>query len=357
MPTETHPAITGGRPKIRATVRPRPPARPGQGSRTRAVDRGTVEIRQLEYALAVAEELHFGRAAERMHVSQQSVSEQIRRLERELGAPLFVRTSRRVTLTAVGEAFLPESRRALRAVHRAREVGRRAVQGLDGELRVGYAEDMGSRLFQLAVPALLERMAAVEVVPVPMRTPEQLTELREQRLDLAFGWSPPPAPDLATLVVTREPLVAAMAVSHPLAGPDSLNPRDLSGESLVLVERAINPWLHDSMVDELERRGVGVTVHGEQSNLEQALPLVLSSAVVVLTTVSAAGRHPLAGVVYRRFVEPSPSVDHRLVWRRDTDSLATTTFVDVVRQLRDSGRFLPADPGLGGVSRRGSSDH
>lgn len=302
-----------------------------------------MEIRQLEYALAVAEELHFGRAAERMQVSQQSVSEQVRRLERELGAPLFTRTSRRVALTAVGEAFLPEARRAVRAVRRAREVGRRAVRGLGRELRVGYAQDMGPRLFQLAVPALTARLGAVEVRPVPMPTREQLIELREQRLDLAFGWSPPAAPDLAALVVTREPLVAGMTADHPLAGTDPLDPRLLSGRPLVLVERAVNPWLHDHMVDGLERRGVVVAVQGEQSNLEQALPLVLSSAVVVLTTVSAAARHVLPGVVYRTFTEPSPSVDHRLLWRRDTDSLATTTFVDVVRELRDEGAFLPAD--------------
>lgn len=302
-----------------------------------------MEIRQLEYALAVAEELHFGRAADRMHISQQSVSEQIRRLERELGAPLFARTSRRVTLTAVGEAFLPEARRAVRAVHRARDVGRRAVQGLDREVRVGYAQDMGPRLFQLAVPALVARLGAVEVVPAPMPTREQLTELREQRLDLAFGWSPPPAPDLATLVVTREPLVAVMAAGHPLAGAGPMDPRVLSGQPLVLVERAMNPWLHDHMIEELEGRGVRVSVHDEQSNLEQALPLVLSSGVVLLTTVSAAARHALAGVIYRRFVDPSPSVDHRLIWRRDTESLAITTFVDVVRQLRDAGRFLPAE--------------
>lgn len=92
-----------------------------------------------------------------------------------------------MTLTAVGEAFLPEARRAVGAVRRAREVGRRAVQGLDGELRVGYAQDIGPRLFQLAVPALVARIGAVQVVPVPMTTPDQLSELREQRLDLAFG--------------------------------------------------------------------------------------------------------------------------------------------------------------------------
>jgi DNA-binding transcriptional LysR family regulator len=304
-----------------------------------------VELRQLEYALAVAEELHFGRAAERVHVSQQSVSEQVRRLERELGAPLFTRTSRRVALTSVGEAFLPEARHAVRAAHRAREVGRRAAAGLGGRLRVGYADDLGPRLFQLAVPALAEQLPGVQVVPVAMSTPEQLAELRERRLDLAFGWAPPAAPDLELLLVTREPLVVAMAAAHPLAATGPLDPQSLSGSPVVLVERAVNPWLHDSVLAQLEERGARVEVVAEHSNLDQVLPLVLSSGVVGLTVASAAARRPLDGVVYRGFVDPGPSVDHVLVRRRGADDVAAGTFVDVVRRLRDTGAFLPTEPG------------
>ncbi|TYP90520.1 LysR family transcriptional regulator [Blastococcus xanthinilyticus] len=300
-----------------------------------------MELRQLAYALAVAEELHFGRAAARMRVSQQSVSEQVRRLERELGAALFVRTSRRVALTAVGEAFLPEARRAVRAAQRARDVGRRAAQGLGRELRVGYAEDLGPRLFQLTGPALAGER--VHVTPVPMRTPEQLAELREQRLDLAFGWAPPPAPDLEDLLVTREPLVAAMAADHPLVGAGPFDPRALSGRPLVVVQRAVNPWLHDAILRQLHDRGATVTVTAEHSTIDQVLPLVLSSAAVGVTTASAAASRSHPGVVYRPFTAPSPTVDHRLVWRRDTGNRAVTTFVDVARRLRDSGAFLPAE--------------
>ncbi len=98
---------------------------------------------QLRYVVAVDEERHFGRAAERMHVAQQSVSEQIRRLERELGTPIFVRTSRRVALTSVGEAFLPAARRVLRAIDQAADIARQAARGTSGQLRVGYAGELG----------------------------------------------------------------------------------------------------------------------------------------------------------------------------------------------------------------------
>src|ERR1019366_6272172 len=107
-----------------------------------------MEIHQLRYVVAVDEERHFGRAAERMHVAQQSVSEQVRRLEPELGAPIFVRNSLRVALTSVGEAFLPAARRALRAIDEAADIARQVARGTDGLLRVGYAGDLGVRLMQ-----------------------------------------------------------------------------------------------------------------------------------------------------------------------------------------------------------------
>ena len=294
-----------------------------------------MELRQLEYAVAVAEELHFGRAAARMHVTQQSVSEQIRRLERELGGPLFIRTSRRVTLTEVGEAFLPEARGAIAAVRHAIDVGRRAAT-VD-ELRVGYAEDLGPRLFQLAVPAL----HTVRLAPRPMTTAAQLAELSDGRLDLGFGWTAEYPPDLTSLLVTREPLVVAMAADHPLAASATIDPPDLSGQPLVVVERAVNPWLHGHFVSQLETRGATVTIHREISSLDRLLPLVLTGSAIGLTTTSAAASRPFDGVVYRPFTEPSPYADHNIVWRRDTTNPAVTDLVDVIRELRDTGAFIP----------------
>ncbi|MFC9842574.1 LysR family transcriptional regulator [Streptomyces sp. NPDC060223] len=301
-----------------------------------------MEIRQLEYAVAVAEELHFGRAAERMHVTQQSVSEQIRRLERELGAPLFARTSRRVTVTAVGEAFLPEARDAIAAVRHALDVGRRAATGAVDELRLGYAEDLGPRLFELAVPALHARFPEVRLSPRPMTTAAQLSELSERRLDLGFCWTAEFPPDLDSLLVAREPLVVALAAGHPLAASEAIDPVQLSHQPLVIVERKVNPWLHDHFVRQLEARGTTVTLHRGISSLDRLLPLVVSGSAIGLTTTGAATARPFAGVVYRPFNDPGPYADHRIVWRRDTASPAVAALVDIVRELRDTGGLPPA---------------
>jgi DNA-binding transcriptional LysR family regulator len=316
----------------------------GYVQQVQPVDRSAVDLRQLEYAVAVADELHFGRAAARMHVTQQSVSEQIRRLERELGAPLFSRTSRRVTVTTVGDEFLPEARRVLATARHALEVGRLAAQGHAGEVRFGYAEDLGSRLIQLAVPRLRRRAPSVRVRPQPMTTPEQLAALTDRRLDLGFGWTPELTGDLTALLVSREPLVVALAADHPLAAAPAVDPVDLSHQPLLVVPREVNPSLHDRVISQLTARGVSVTVHQYVSNLDRMLPLVLAGSAIGITVPSAAAANPTEGVVYRPFTEPSPHVDVSLIWRRDTTNPSVPLLVDVVRELRDTGAFLPPEP-------------
>jgi DNA-binding transcriptional LysR family regulator len=303
-----------------------------------------VELRQLEYALAVADELHFGRAAARMHVTQQSVSEQIRRLERELGAALFTRTSRRVTVTTVGETFLPEARRAVAAARHALEVGRRAARGETSPLRIGYAEDLSPRLIQLITPRLAAHAPSVRVTPVPMSTPDQLTALLEHRLDLAFGWTPDLVPELAAMRITREPLVLALAENHPLAAETAVDPVRLSGRPLALVPRDVNPSLHDRMVGQLTARGATVEIRQEISSLDLLLPLVLADAAIGITVASVAASKPFAGVVYRRFTDPSPYADCDLIWRRDTTNPAVAAFIAAARELRADGTFRPEYP-------------
>ncbi|WP_158578806.1 LysR family transcriptional regulator [Spongiactinospora rosea] len=305
-----------------------------------------MELRQLEYVIAVAEELHFGRAAARMHVTQQSVSEQIRRLEHQIGAPLFTRTSRRVALTAVGEAFLPEARRAVAAARNALDAGRRAAVAPAGELRIGHAEDLGPRLFQLAVPALRARLPEVRLAPAPMTTFDQLNALGDHRLDIGFGWNAEARPGLESLLVVREPFVVAVATGHPLAAEAAIDPAWLSHQPIIVNERALNPWLHDHIVGRLRARGAAVTIHREISSLDRLLPLVLTGAAIGITVAASAAARPFAGVVYRPFTDPSPLADQRIAWRRDTTAPAVLAFVEIVRELRDAGAFVPGDPGL-----------
>jgi DNA-binding transcriptional LysR family regulator len=288
----------------------------------------------LEYALAVADELHFGRAAERMHVTQQSVSEQIRRLERELGAPLFTRTSRRVAVTAVGEAFLPAARRAVAASAHARDVGRQAALGLAGEVRVGYAEDIDPQVVRLAAPKLAARTPPVRVAPRPMTTPDQVAALLERRIDAGLGWCPDLPAQLTGLLVQRVRMVAVVPAGHPLAGEEAVDPVRLSQQPLVVVPRAVNPLLHDRIVGQLAARGAAVRIHLEVSSLDRMLPLVLAGAGIGISSPPTAALRPVPGVAYLPFTEPSPVIECRLMWRRDSTDSAVAQLVDVVREIR-----------------------
>jgi DNA-binding transcriptional LysR family regulator len=302
-----------------------------------------VEVRQLRYVVAVAEELHFGHAAERLNVAQQSVSEQIRRLEGELGAPLFIRTSRHVALTSAGDAFIPAARRALRAIDEAADVVRRVARGTSGQLRVGYAGDLGQRLIQHVVPRLRRLEVPVQIQPEPMSTPQQLVALRESRLDLAFGWTPELSEDFAALTVTRDPLVIAVASSHPLATSRTIAARELTRWPLVLAPRTLNPKLYERTVGQLVTAGAVLTIHREITGLDRMLPLVLAGDVIAITCSTTAGANPAPGVRYLRFSEPVPWVDHVLTWRADDTGTAVRSFVEVVRDLRDEGVFLPPE--------------
>jgi DNA-binding transcriptional LysR family regulator len=282
-----------------------------------------VELRQLEYVIAVAEERHFGRAAARMHVRQQSVSEQIRRLERELGGALFARTSRRVALTPAGEAFLPEARATVAAARRARDTARRAVTEGPTEIRVGYAEDLGTDLFARAAAA----HPPVRVAPVPLSSPEQLAGVVEGRLDAGWVWEPELPPELDSAVVGREPVVIVLAADDPLAGGEDVDPAALSGRPLAVVPREVNPWLHDRFVAGLRERGADVSPTHEAVRLDRLVPLVLAGAAFGITQGrSLAGGVP-PGVVALPLAGVPLFVEHRLVWRRDATDPAVARLV------------------------------
>nr|WP_315904301.1 LysR family transcriptional regulator [Streptomyces sp. ASQP_92] len=201
-----------------------------------------MELRQLSYFVTVAEELHFGRAAERLHIVQSAVSQQVRRLERELGAELFDRSPRHVRLTAAGERLLPEAREVLAAAERARA----AVRGRT-TLRLGTSAGLGEHLDRvLGAFAEIAPGVAAELVSAPTR--DRLAQVVDGRLDAAFVRSPEPAPGLRFLPLWEDPLLVAVPATHPLAGQDAIALSELAALPLALTARRNNPALVDLVV-------------------------------------------------------------------------------------------------------------
>ncbi|MEU7648236.1 LysR family transcriptional regulator [Streptomyces huasconensis] len=215
-----------------------------------------MELRQLEYFVAVAEEGGFARAAERCGVVQSAVSQQVRRLEREWGVPLFARSTRRVRLSGAGERLLPEARAVLAAARRTRQVAADVAGGSDGVLRLGGVQGPGGRLFGV-LHELAERAPGLRVTLRRLPPAERLAAVRAGELDAAFVRALDAAPGLELLPVWSDPLYVALSARHPLAeGPGlTLARLTAAGLPLRLAPREDNPPFHDLITGALRAAG------------------------------------------------------------------------------------------------------
>jgi DNA-binding transcriptional LysR family regulator len=186
-----------------------------------------VELRALRYFVTVADELHFGRAAQRLHIAQPAVSRQIARLERELGERLFDRSPRRVRLTAAGHRVLAAARDALAAADRVRS----AAAGPTGVMRIGTAAGATARL-ERGIDALRERSPAFDFVLVDLPQADRLNALRQGEIDLALARGVAAAPGVRVLPAWTEPLFAVVSARHPAAGRDVVNVAELADGDL-----------------------------------------------------------------------------------------------------------------------------
>lgn len=291
----------------------------------------TPELRQLRHFVAVAEHLHFGRAAQALHISQPPLSRSIQDLERRLGAQLLARTRRKVELTPEGARFLAEAKRLLAQLERALlEVGSMAA-GAGGRLRLGFVSlaDFG------VLPGLLKAYKAarpgVALALREMLSPEQAAALEAGELDLGL-LLPPVTGDLEHLVVQRERFVAALPARHRLArGAGGLAVRELAEEAFVMAPREIAPGLHDIVAALTSRAGFSPRVAQEAIQMQTVVSLVSSGLGVALVPASVAnlGRR---GVVYRELADAHPRLDLWLAWRRGGLSAAGRELVAHARR-------------------------
>ena len=285
--------------------------------------------------MAVAERLHFGRAAEALHISQPPLSRAIRALEERLGVALFARTRRRVELTAEGGRLLEEARRLTGQLERAVLELRGMASGEQGRLRIGFVSlaDYG------VLPGLLKSFKTarpgVRLALREMLSPEQAAALASGELD--FGLLLPPVTGegaLEHVVVQRERFVAALPSRHRLArGPDKLAVSELGGEPFVMVPRDIAPGLYDIVRGLAARAGIPLNVAQEAIQMQTVVSLVSSGLGVAIVPASVAnlGRR---GVAYRELADRHPRLDLWLAWPRGTLSAAARDFVAQARQIR-----------------------
>ncbi|WP_158884958.1 LysR family transcriptional regulator [Amycolatopsis anabasis] len=291
-----------------------------------------VDLRRMEYFIAVAEELHFGRAARRLRISQPPLSMQIQRLEAELGVQLLERTKRNVALTAAGAVFLDEARETLRRVSRATERARRAARGDLGKLAIGVIE---SALYSVVPPVIRHfctRFPEVEISVTESRIATQLRDLAEAKLDVGFVHPPLRHPELAEETLFTEPLLAVIPDSHPLAAQREVSLAQLCAQPLIMIPREINPPLHDRFIARCHQLALEPVISREAWPKQTVVALV--AAGLGLSALPACMQrlgHP--GVVYRPLTDSQIDVTTSLVWRKTDTAPTTLAFLDSAREV------------------------
>ncbi len=277
-----------------------------------------MELRHLRYFIAVAEELHFGRAAQRLHMAQQPLSRQIRDLEAELAVQLLQRTKRTIHLTDAGQSFLLEARQILTQVEQAVTLVRRIDRGEAGVLKVGFTGPVLNRMLPNVMGFFQAQFPDIQLNLRRLQTDEQIMALLAGEIHVGFLHPPIYTPDLAYEVIYREPLVAALPENHSLArdAPHPLSIMDLASESFVLFPRRLGPHLYDSIVSFCQCAGFQPTVVQEVFPQQTILGLIAAGVGVGIIHTSAQVIRQ-QGVVTRPFLESTPVLESAMAWCSD----------------------------------------
>lgn len=302
-----------------------------------------MEFRHLRAFVVLAEELHFGRAAQRLAMTQPPLSLAIQQLEASVGARLLERNSRGVALTAAGEAFLPQARallqQAAQAARQARDVG----QGLAGQLQIGFA---GTMLYR-GLPQLLRRFAAehprLRLGLRELSSSEQLVELVQDRLDLGFVHTPRVPPGFSQIRVSSQPFVACMPAGHALAQTSPLPLQALAGEPMALVVRSVSPDYHDRILAACADAGFEPALAFELRHWLSVVSVIAQGLAVGLVPAALA-QAGLPGLVFAPLQQTLPPYDTHCLWRTGRERVsggALGAFLAVVQDTAEAGHHAP----------------
>lgn len=292
-----------------------------------------MELRHLTAFVAVAEELHFGRAAKRLHMAQPPLSQQIRQLEKELDVQLFERSTRSVRLTSAGESFLGPVRRVLDDLDIAVRVAKSAGRGEFGRVSVGFAGASSHAAVPRLVRAVRAAHPGIELVMHGQTYSNRALDLVvEGALDLGFVRLPVTQPLVDTRVIYEEELVCALPSDHRLAGEERIDVADLAGEPFVSFPAGAGSSLRDAMVEACERAGHYPRVVQEAPDSYTILAMVATGVGVTLT-LSSCMHIQQSDLVYRRLVGEPVVLRTALAWRRDNPSAALRSVLAVSEKV------------------------
>ncbi|NED04173.1 LysR family transcriptional regulator [Streptomyces sp. SID6648] len=291
-----------------------------------------MELRHLNAFLAVAEELHFGRAAKRLQMAQPPLSQQIRQLEKELGVQLFHRNTRSVRLTSAGETFLEPVRTVLDDLDTAVRAARSAGIGEYGRVTIGFAGASSHETLPRLTRAVRAAHPGLELVMTGQTYANTaLSRVADGSLDLGFVRLPVARPGVAHRVIDEEELVCALPSDHPLARRDTVPLDVLAGEAFVSFPANSGSTVRDAMTEACENAGFTPRIVQEAPDSYTILALVAAGVGVTLTVTSV--QHiQQNGLVYRPLAGPAVRLRAALAWRADNPSAALRAVLAVAEE-------------------------
>jgi DNA-binding transcriptional LysR family regulator len=295
-----------------------------------------MELRHLRYFIAVAEELNFRRAAERLHVSQPPLSQQIKQLEEEVEVQLFERCKRWVRLTSAGRLFLEHARQVLAQVETAVLAARRTMGGESDRLSIAHSPwaDL------MAVPRILrcfsELHRQIQIEVQTLNSVLQVRAVKARTVDVGFMLSPPADEELQIERLVSYPLVVALRSGHRLAACERLSPHDLAGESYVMLTADVAPAYGDIVTKYWMQAGVAMKERLKVDQAHAVIDLVAAGAGFALVP-AAVQECEQKGIVCRRLDPAPPELELSLAWARGAESPAINALLEVARQVVGHG--------------------
>jgi DNA-binding transcriptional LysR family regulator len=299
-----------------------------------------MELRHLRYFLAVAEEMNFTRAAQKVGIGQPPLSQQIRSLEEELGAPLFRRVPRGVELTDSGKVFLPEAQAILAQAERAKKIARRGARGELGSLRLGFTSSAAfTRIVQDAIRVFRENFPNVELILEEEDTRTLLERLSEQTVDAAFirpGRNDPVGVQVHRLV--EESMMIALPSDHALVKASGLPLSALAKDRFLLFPRSAGPGFFDEIISACRHAGFEPKMGYEATQITSVGNMIAAGLGVSIVPVSIANQVCVAGVKYIKIVGDAPRASVALAIRPDEQSVTVKNFVTFAIRMKRRGR-------------------
>lgn len=291
-----------------------------------------MELRHLRYFIAVAEELHFGRAAERLHMAQPPLSQQIKKLEEEIGVQLLARTKRKVELTPAGRLFLDEARLTLQQAKRAQRIAQEAEQGVRGRLRVGFVTSACYSILPVLVRRFRKDNPLIDLELMEMTPSRQIEAMDEGTIDVGILRPPIESCSLSVKTLMEEPLVVALPIDHRKADQKAISLQTLSEDAFVLFPRHHGPGIFDVIMKACHDAGFTPQVSYSPNEMQTILAYVAAGLGVSLVPQSLSGFHQHS-IVYRPLRGSRIRLELALISRREEANPILDLFCELSAQI------------------------